>query len=388
VPRYLTVLAAGWLSLVPRICVAGEFRFADGDRVVLVGSTLIEREQRSGYWETALTRRYPGKDVTFRNLGWSGDTVFGHARAGFDTVADGFRRLKEQGLACRPTVIVVGYGANESFEGAAGVPHFVEGLHALLDALAPANARMVLLSPTPHEDLGPPLPDPAAHNRDLRLYRDAIRDVAGKRGAVFIDLFEPLGPGKKAPAPLTDNGIHLTADGYRRTARILEEGFGLPPVRWHVVIEGTKATAQGARVAKAGTLRFRVTDAVLPMPGSGERSLCVRGLAPGRYTLNIDGRPVASATATDWAAGVRLDRGPEFEQAECLRRAIVAKNELYFHRWRPQNETYLFGFRKHEQGQNAREVPEFDPLVAEQEAAIAKRCVPVAHEYELKRGEK
>ena len=36
------------------------FEFKDGDRVVLVGNTLIEREQRYGWWELALTARFPG----------------------------------------------------------------------------------------------------------------------------------------------------------------------------------------------------------------------------------------------------------------------------------------------------------------------------------------
>ncbi len=51
---------------------------------------------------------------------------------------------------------------------------------------------------------------------------------------------------------------------------------------------------------------------------------------------------------------------------------MVAKNELFFYRWRPQNETYLFGFRKHEQGKNAKEVAEFDPLVSKAEEEIEK----------------
>jgi hypothetical protein len=55
---------------------------------------------------------------------------------------------------------------------------------------------------------------------------------------------------------------------------------------------------------------------------------------------------------------------------EELLAAIVEKNRLFFHRWRPVNETYLFLFRKHEQGQNAKEIPMFDPLVAEQDARI------------------
>lgn len=42
---------------------------------------------------------------------------------------------------------------------------------------------------------------------------------------------------------------------------------------------------------------------------------------------------------------------------------VISKNKLFFHRYRPQNETYLFLFRKHEQGNNASEIPEFDPLI-------------------------
>jgi hypothetical protein len=59
------------------------------------------------------------------------------------------------------------------------------------------------------------------------------------------------------------------------------------------------------------------------------------------------------------------------ERMEKVRKITVEKNRLYFHRWRPENETYIFGFRKKEQGRNAVEIPQFDPLVAEKEAEIA-----------------
>ncbi len=49
---------------------------------------------------------------------------------------------------------------------------------------------------------------------------------------------------------------------------------------------------------------------------------------------------------------------------------IVEKNQLFFHRHRPQNETYLFLFRKHEQGRNAAEIPMFDPLIEAADKAI------------------
>jgi hypothetical protein len=56
---------------------------------------------------------------------------------------------------------------------------------------------------------------------------------------------------------------------------------------------------------------------------------------------------------------------PEVGQGEmaALKKEVGHKDELFFNRWRPQNETYLFGFRKHEQGQNAKEIPMFDPLI-------------------------
>ena len=374
------------------------FQLKDGDRVVLIGNTLIEREQRHGYWETLLTSRYPDRNITFRNLGWSGDTVFGEAQAGFGSVADGFRHLKDHVLALKPTVILVGYGLNESFEGSPGVAKFTQGLKVLLDTLAATKARIALLTPLRHEDAGRPLPDPAEHNKRLHLYNEVLRQAAQERGLPLVDFFHLLGERFPTSPALTDNGIHLTAFGYWRAAAALEHGLGLQPPTWNIRLDARgKVTAEGVKVEKVQTtpLAFQATDTRLPAPRNPapktgpeslpgfERVLRVDGLAPGKYTLTIDGQPVVEADAADWARGVAIGRGPEFDQVERLRAAIIEKNRQYFHRWRPQNETYLFGFRKHEQGQNAREIPQFDPLVARLEGEIARLRVPVPHRYEL-----
>jgi putative heme-binding domain-containing protein len=60
-------------------------------------------------------------------------------------------------------------------------------------------------------------------------------------------------------------------------------------------------------------------------------------------------------------------------QAVALREIIRRKNKLFFDRSRPQNMAYIFGFRKHEQGNNAVEIPKFDPLIAAEEKKIAAR---------------
>ena len=189
---------------------AEPFVFKDGDRVVLLGSTLIEREQKYGYCELALTLKNHDKNVTFRNLGWSGDTVHGEARGAFEfNSTKGFERMVDLTKELKPTVIVVCFGQNESFDGAAGVEKFTKGLEKLIDAVAVTKARIVLLSPTPFEK-GPGLLDPKQRNADLAMYRDAIKSVAEKRKLEFVDLFErvrtyPFNP----EIILTDNGLHF-----------------------------------------------------------------------------------------------------------------------------------------------------------------------------------
>jgi lysophospholipase L1-like esterase len=365
---------------------ADAFQLKDGDRVVLLGNTLIEREQRYGYWEMALTARYPDQNIQFRNLGWAGDTVWGQARARFGTPADGFKHLKEHVAALKPTVIIVGYGNNEAFDGETGLPHFLDGLNKLLDTLEGNKARIVLLSPLRQEDMGRPLPDPTEQNKNIRFYRDAMKKVADKRGYVFVDLYELLSDvQEKPPFRWTDNGIHLTAMGYELASRKLVNGLGLTSTPLRVELDAQKKTAaaSGAKIVadKDNALRFQLTGDMLPLVPNLFR---VQGLPAGEYTLLIDGKSVFKEKAKVWAEGIHWFEGPEVDQAEKLRAAVIEKNRLYFHRWRPQNETYLFGFRKGEQGQNAPEIPQFDPLVAKQEEEIAKLRVPVKHTYEIK----
>jgi hypothetical protein len=56
-------------------------------------------------------------------------------------------------------------------------------------------------------------------------------------------------------------------------------------------------------------------------------------------------------------------------------------------RRRPANETYLYGFRNHDKGNNDAEPPMFDKLVEQAEAEIAVLKKPVPHKYELVRVE-
>ncbi|MBX7167651.1 MAG: SGNH/GDSL hydrolase family protein [Pirellulales bacterium] len=395
------IVAACVLACAQLPAAAG-FELVNNDRVLWVGSTFAERAQYYGYDETRLTLRWPNRNFVFRNLGWSGDTVWADARAGFDTAKEGFNRLRELVKSLKPTVIFVAYGANEAYAGSAGLEQFEAGLKSMLDMLAGSKVRLVLVSPIRLEDVGRPLPDPAPQNARLEEYVALLEGVARERHAAWIDLFHhlPMGQGCR----LTENGLHLSAVGYYRCSQAIESALELPPLDWRVSLDWGDApqvvesvgTEVEMQVQRNDLAEFRVSDEVLPAPPPPEgspcpalatptRTLTIDGLPVGRYRLSIDDREVIVADAATWAAGVELTSGPEFMAVERLRAAIREKNELFFNRWRPQNETYLFGFRKHEQGQNAKEVAEFDALVAAQEAQIAALRRPAPHVYRLTR---
>ena len=106
---FLALLALCGSLAATRAQNPAAFELLNGDRIVLLGDTLIEREQSYGHLEFLLTVHYPDRNITFRNLGWSADTPLGVSRAGFDPPEKGFDRLKEQLEAYKPTVAILGY---------------------------------------------------------------------------------------------------------------------------------------------------------------------------------------------------------------------------------------------------------------------------------------
>jgi len=274
-----------------------QFAFQAGDKVVLLGSTVLEREQRYACLEPKLALALGEKAVTVRNLAWSGDTVFGHARSYFGPPEEGLQRLSAHLEMLKPTVVLLCYGGEMAFEGLAGMPNFLTGYRKLLDLIRSKSpgVRLVILTPPPLESLPEPLPDLAQGNRNLSSLRDALQKFALLQNAFFVDWFEAMGglpkPGRVSK-PLTENGVHYTAAGYERLTDAL-----------------------------LGALKLKVPEA-----GTAEMA--------------------------------------------ALKAQVLRKDELFFNRWRPQNETYLFGFRKHEQGQNAKEIPMFDPLIEKADQRI------------------
>lgn len=271
------------------------FELRNGDRVLFLGSSFFERALDHGYLETSLALCWPERNVTFRNVGWDGDTVYGHSRAGgrrraiFGNAEEGFERMQRHVRSLEPTVIFLAYGFNESFDGESGLEPFRLGLKRLVAAVGSEKTRFVLLSPLPVEEgFGAESSHVRQRNAMLKRYSTVMDEVASEGSHFFVDLSETKGNS------FTANGIHPSAEGYRKLATFLGEQLKLP-----------------------------------------------------RSTF-----PLTS---------------PE---AENVRAKVVKKNTLYYHRWRPRNDAFVYGERKDEQKIAQTEPEQFEPFIAKEEAAI------------------
>ena len=211
---------------------APKLQLRKGDRIILIGNTLAERMQYYGHFETLLHARFPELELVVHDLGWSADELTLRPRqAHFD---DHGHTLKDE----KPDVIVAVFGFNESFAGPAGLGKFKNDLEKFIEVSTTTKyngkeaPRLVLLSPIAHEDLkNPHIIDGKKNNENIKLYTDAMAELAAKHGVVFVDLFTLSKQTYEAAShPLTINGIHLSDEGYQQLAPKLDQAlFGPSP---------------------------------------------------------------------------------------------------------------------------------------------------------------
>src|SRR5262245_55010976 len=227
----------------------GPFPWVKGDHICIIGNTLAERMQQDGWLETFLYARNPQLDFTIRNLGFSGDEINLRLRSqDFGTpdewlagdapipkpelVADRSVVLSNrfEKTNTKADVILAFFGYNESFGGEAGLPRFKDDLgrwikHTLAQKYNGRTApRLVVFSPIAFEDhKSPNLPKGLDINKNLERYTDAMSEVAKAAGVLFVDLYRPTWQAfRVAKKPLTINGIHLTENGNRKLAEIID----------------------------------------------------------------------------------------------------------------------------------------------------------------------
>lgn len=214
--KIICIIALGLTTLVAR----SEFQIGENGRVLLYGNSFVERLQEHGLFEAAVQMAHREKNLEFRSLAWTGDEVGYRLRP--ERYVSHLRKLLDRWPA---NVVILGFGLNESFGGAALVDAFRRDLEGYLREMERRHpdAALIILSPIATEDLGHPYyPDVEQRNTEILAYVQVLREVSSQRGIGFVDLFAPsLEAYEKEEDPLTSNGIHLNDRGYTMIARHL-----------------------------------------------------------------------------------------------------------------------------------------------------------------------
>ncbi len=185
-----------------------------GDRIALIGNTLLERSHLFGQLETLLQQAYPQHRLTVRNLAWPGDTAALQPRPA--NFADIEQHLTHEKI----DVIFAAFGFNESFQSEAGLPDFKQQLSAYIAGLktkafnGKTGPRIVLISPIANENIeGVAAAD--RNNANIKKYADAMKQVAAQQQIGYVNAFDPTEAAMRSPGTdLTINGSHLTKEGY------------------------------------------------------------------------------------------------------------------------------------------------------------------------------
>ena len=219
----LLLTALTLLLPVSSSATAAELQLQTGDSICLLGGSVAERMQHDGWLEAIVQTRFPGMELRFRNLGFSGDAVDHRLRG------KNFGSIDDHLTIHKTDVILAFYGFNESFAGSAGADSFKSKLDKFVRDRqskkynGESTPRIVLFSPTANEDLGSlHLPAVKERNKLLDTYEHVIKDVARARGVTFVDIFHPTRSlFRDAEKPLTINGVHLNSAGNKALATII-----------------------------------------------------------------------------------------------------------------------------------------------------------------------
>lgn len=358
------------------------------DRVAWLGGRLWEEMQDHGELEAILAGRLAGKHVSFRNVAWSGDDVEGRARGVFGTTEDGYKRRLADLEKAEPTLVFVAYGFSEALDDSWSLERFEKGLVRLLGDLKKKEQRLVLLAPGGIPD-GTTFPASRLKHVQNRLaqFAEKVQQIAKAESLTSLQL-------PTLEAKWTDDGMVPKVSAVRDWALAVADvivptnskaflaskveleakGEWKKDPSWAVKWEGDAAKNQW---------KWKETAARLPEVGAEGRSVMIRGLPPGQYRLMIDGQLVGRGDAGQWREGLAISGVGVELQREALRQRVVDKDLTFLHRYRPQNETYLFLFRKHEQGNNAPEVEKFSGLAKELDSQIQALATPKSYEWEL-----
>lgn len=421
----LALFASAPLACAQNAAAPQQFFFRDGDRAVILGDSITEQKMYSTLIESYVLSRFPTWNITFRNIGWSGDTMGLRTRGDLQS---GFAR----DLApLRPTAVTIDFGMNDARSGDAGYEPFLANARILTSKLKESGARVALVSPSPEERYEANVPAGSSYNTMLLKYSDGLRQVAKESDVLYVDqirpMIETIEAGRRAKVlgetgdpRLIPDGVHPNWAGHMVMAMHILKGLNAPTLVSSVEIDAENAThykprAQNATVTPhpvavrgvAGSvttapLMFTRLDNALPWPLHPDTALALKipGFSPlqdlsryelkianlfaAKYEISIDGKAIGTWTKQELAAGINLSNapGPITDQAQKLLQKILEKNDRFFHRWRGvQLQPAALPQTPEAEAARTAELAKQDAQLATLEAEINQLRKPVAHEW-------
>ena len=363
-----------WLRLVAGAlfinCISGclsaqqEFFLKDGDTVVFYGDSITERHLYSSFSEAWILTRFPKLNVRFVNSGWGGDTVAGGDGGSLQV------RLQRDVIAYQPDVVTILLGMNDGHYRALDdttYTDFTTGYEKLVSNLRAAlpQVRLTLLEPSPYDDVTRPPLFPGGYNGVLARFGQCISALGKREKATVVDFNSPVvgsltAVNAKDPSAAQNfipDRVHPGPAASLLMAEALLKSWNASAIVTEAEIDAASQTAsrtirtQVHSISRTGsTLSWTQNDAALPLPvdwqdpavsvaayssdfipAIDDQPLRVKNLKPGDYTLRIDGQPIATYPADQFARGINLSalNTPMLKQALEVLKLTNQHNDLH-----------------------------------------------------------
>jgi len=390
------------------------FALRDGDRVVFYGDSITDQRLYTTFAETYVVTRFPKLNVAFVHSGWGGDRVTGGGGGPVDV------RLWRDVWPYKPTVMTVMLGMNDGRYRAydqAIFDDFATGYKHIVDSAKRSfpGIRITVIVPSPYDDVTRAPTFEGGYNKVLLRYGDFLKELAAKEKLHVADLNTSVVAALQkantldatAAARIVPDRVHPGPGGHLLMAQALLKAWNAPAVVSSVELDAARKEAVRQVNTRLSDFRWgkEITwtemDEALPMPfdmrdatialsvrssdfveALNQQPLKVRGLPAGKYTLRIDGEPVGSFAADQFAAGINLAElpTPMTRQAAEVHALTLKHNNIHFARWRQVQVPMEKDPTPHVQGaMNALDLLEGD-LIQEQRT-IAQ---PRPHKFELR----
>ena len=256
------------------------FYLKNGDRVVFYGDSITEQRFYTTDVELYVRTRFPDLHVRFVNSGVGGDAV-GGGWAGPVNL-----RLKRDVFSFKPNVVTIMLGMNDGRVQAFnqgifdkyknGYIHIIKSIKSHLP-----DARIVLIAPSPFDDVTSPPQFPGGYNAVLIRYGQFVKKLAAKYDLGYANFNRPLvkvlQQAKKINPQLAKQiipqRVHPDANGQLVMAEALLKAWNAPAMVTAVDIHAnTKLGVQSANTAVSalartkGVISWTQMDQALPMP--------------------------------------------------------------------------------------------------------------------------